>query len=69
MPDDVIIKAGGLDDKEMRDFKTTTVEFYCKDRMGYSKAVEGAGQEPVSCHHLPSPEKSRRRMSMLMIYD
>ena len=48
MPDAVCIKAGGIDDKEVRDFKKTSVEFYCKDRMGYSKAVEGAEQKPVS---------------------
>lgn len=48
MPDAVCIKAGGIDDKAVRDFKTTAVEFYCKDRMAYSKAVEGAEQKPVS---------------------
>ena len=48
MPDAVCIKAGSVDDKEARDFKKTGVEFYCKDRMGYSKAVEGAEQKPVS---------------------
>ena len=48
MPDAVVIKAGGIDDKEMRDFKKTGVEFYCKDRMAYSKAIEGADQKPVS---------------------
>ncbi len=48
MPDAVCIKAGGIDDKEVRDFKKTSVEFYCKDRMAYSKAVEGAEQKPVS---------------------
>ena len=47
MPDAVCIKAGGIDDKAVRDFKTTAVEFYCKDRMAYSKAVEGAEQKPV----------------------
>ena len=50
MPDAVCIKAGGIDDREARDFKSTSVEFYCKDRMAYSKAVEGAKQEPVSGH-------------------
>ena len=48
MPDAVCIKAGGIDDKEVRDFKKTAVEFYCKDRMAYSKPVEGAEQKPVS---------------------
>lgn len=48
MADAVCIKAGGIDDKEVRDFKKTSVEFYCKDRMSYSKAVEGAEQKPVS---------------------
>jgi len=43
----VCIKAGGIDDKGVRDFKTTGVEFYCKDRMAYSKAVEGAEQKAV----------------------
>lgn len=47
MPDAVCIKAGSIDDKEVRDFKKTSVEFYCKDRMAYSKAVEGAEQKPV----------------------
>ncbi|KAF6223351.1 hypothetical protein HO133_000193 [Letharia lupina] len=47
MPDAVCIKAGGIDDKAVRDFKKTAVEFYCKDRMAYSKAVEGAEQKPV----------------------
>ncbi len=48
MPDAVCIKAGGIDDKAVRDFKATGVEFYCKDRMAYSKAVEGAEQKAVS---------------------
>lgn len=48
MPDAVCIKAGSIDDKAVRDFGKTGVEFYCKDRMGYSKAVEGAEQKPVS---------------------
>lgn len=48
MPNAVCIKAGGVDDKAVRDFKKTGVEFYCKDRVGYSKAVEGAEQKPVS---------------------
>lgn len=48
MPDAACIKAGGIDDKKVRDFEKTGVEFYCKDRMGYAKAVEGAEQKPVS---------------------
>lgn len=47
MPDAVCIKAGGIDDKSVRDFKSMGVEFYTKDRMGFSKPVEGAKQEPV----------------------
>ena len=50
MPDAVCIKAGGIDDKDARDFKKTSVEFYCKDRMAYSKPVEGAEQKPVSTY-------------------
>ena len=48
MPDAVCVKAGSIDDKAVRDFKATSVEFYCKDRMGYQTAVEGAEQKPVS---------------------
>lgn len=48
MPDAVCVKAGGIDDKEVRDFKKTGVEFYCKDRVGYAGAVEGAEQKDVS---------------------
>ena len=48
MPDDVCIKGGGIDDKDVRDFNKTSVEFYCKDRVGYSRPVEGAEQKPVS---------------------
>ena len=48
MPDAVCIKAGGIDDKEVSDFKKTVVEIYCKDRKAYSKAIEGAKQEPVT---------------------
>jgi len=47
MPDAVCIKAGGIDDKSVRDFEKTGVEFYCKDRMGFSKPVEGAEQKEV----------------------
>lgn len=48
MPDALCVKAGSIDDKDVRNFKETKVEFYCKDRMGYSKPVEGAEQKPVS---------------------
>lgn len=47
MPDVVCVKAGGIDDKEVRDFKKTGVEFYCKDRLGFCGEVEGAEQKPV----------------------
>ena len=45
MPEVVCIKAGGIDDKAVRDFGKTNVEFYCKDRLGFAKAVEGG-----ECH-------------------
>ncbi len=47
MPEAVCIKAGSIDDKSVRDFEKTGVEFYCKDRMGFSKPVEGAEQKEV----------------------
>jgi hypothetical protein len=47
MPDVVCIKAGGIDDKSVRDFEKTGVEFYTKDRMGYSQPVKGADQKRV----------------------
>ncbi|KAK3169582.1 hypothetical protein OEA41_008966 [Lepraria neglecta] len=47
MADAVCIKAGGIDDKSVRDFSKTGVEFYTKDRMGYSAPVQGADQKPV----------------------
>lgn len=47
MPDNVCIKAGGIDDKSVRDFAKTGVEFYTKDRMSYQHAVAGAEQKPV----------------------
>lgn len=46
MPDAVCIKSGSIDDKGIRDY-SVGVEFYCKDRLGYVKANEGAKQEPV----------------------
>jgi len=47
MPDMVCIKAGGIDDKRVRDISKMGVEFYTKDRMGYQSAVHGADQKPV----------------------
>ena len=47
MADAVCIKAGGIDDKSVRDFSKTGVEFYTKDRMGYSAPVQGADQKPI----------------------
>ena len=47
MPEMVCIKAGSIDDKSVRDFSKTSVEFYTKDRMAYQHAVEGAEQKPV----------------------
>lgn len=46
LPDVYCVKSGGLDDAEARDFKVG-VEFYTKDRVGYSAEVEGAKQEKV----------------------
>lgn len=46
MPDAVCVKSGSVDDKSVRDLKVG-VEFYCKDRLGYSAPVEGAEQKPV----------------------
>ena len=45
MPDATCVKAGGLDDKSLRDSKMA-VEFYTKDRMHFSAPVEGADQKP-----------------------
>lgn len=47
MPDVVCIKAGGIDDKKVRDLAETGVEFYTKDRMAYQAPVKGAKQEPI----------------------
>ena len=44
MPDATCVKAGGLDDKELRD-SVMQVEFYTKDRMHFARQVEGAGQK------------------------
>lgn len=46
MPDAVCVKSGGIDDADIRGMKVA-VEFYTKDRMGYSAAVEGADQKSV----------------------
>ncbi|KAK7415165.1 hypothetical protein QQX98_006109 [Neonectria punicea] len=43
----VIIKAGGLDDGKASLDGKVDVEFYCRDRVGYLGAVEGAKQEPL----------------------
>ena len=45
MPDATCVKTGGLDDKSIRDL-SVGVEFYVKDRMKYSAAVESAKQVP-----------------------
>ena len=49
MPDNICIKAGGIDDKAARALggKTVGVEFYTKDRVGYEAAVGGAEQKEV----------------------
>jgi hypothetical protein len=45
MPDMTCVKSGGLDGGAAdHDIK---VEFYNKDRLGYTKAVEGAEQKPA----------------------
>jgi len=46
MPDAACVKSGSIDDKKTREMKVG-VEFYTKDRMAYSHAVEGADQKPV----------------------
>lgn len=46
MPDATCIKSGGIDDKKVRDY-SVGIEFYTKDRMGYSAPVKDAKQEPV----------------------
>ena len=46
MPDVTCIKAGGLDGG-LADIKEIGVEFYTKDRVGYSQPVKGAKQEPA----------------------
>ena len=46
MPDATVIKSGTIDDKDAREGKIG-VEFYVKDRVGYTVPVEGAEQKPV----------------------
>jgi len=46
MPDAACVKSGSIDDAKVREMKVG-VEFYTKDRMGYSAAVEGAEQKKV----------------------
>lgn len=46
MPDAACVKAGSIDDLKTRELKVG-VEFYTKDRMAYSQAVEGADQKKV----------------------
>lgn len=43
MPDVTCVKSGSLDDGANN--HGIAVEFYTKDRLGYSKAVEGAAQK------------------------
>jgi hypothetical protein len=45
MPDVTCIKSGGLDGGAAN--HPIGVEFYTKDRLDYSKAVEGADQKPA----------------------
>lgn len=47
MPDATCVKAGGLDNGAAALNGVINVEFYCKDRVQYLSAVEGAKQEPV----------------------
>jgi len=46
MPDAVVIKSGGIDDKQAKDFPVQ-VEFYTKDRLGYCAEQKGAKQVEV----------------------
>ncbi|CAM1510962.1 Fc.00g084750.m01.CDS01 [Cosmosporella sp. VM-42] len=45
IPEKVIIKAGGLDGGAASLGNKIEVEFYCRDRVPYLKAAEGAKQE------------------------
>lgn len=47
IPGKVIIKAGGLDEGKQNLEGKPAVEFYCRDRVSYLSAVEGAKQEPL----------------------
>lgn len=41
----IIIKAGGLDEGKANLDNKVAVEFYCRDRVSYIQAAEGAKQE------------------------
>ncbi|KAF4341132.1 DUF636 domain protein [Fusarium beomiforme] len=45
MPGNIIIKAGGLDNGKANLNNKIDVEFYCRDRVSYLQAAEGAKQE------------------------
>ncbi|KAF5007087.1 hypothetical protein FDECE_6591 [Fusarium decemcellulare] len=45
MPGKIIIKAGGLDEGKATLDNKIAVEFYCRDRVPYIQAAEGAKQE------------------------
>ncbi|CCT73544.1 probable DUF636 domain protein [Fusarium fujikuroi] len=45
MPGNIIIKAGGLDNGKASLDNKINVEFYCRDRVSYLQAAEGAKQE------------------------
>ncbi|EWG51423.1 hypothetical protein FVEG_10395 [Fusarium verticillioides 7600] len=45
MPGNIIIKAGGLDNGKANLDNKINVEFYCRDRVSYLQAAEGAKQE------------------------
>lgn len=47
MPDNTVVKAGGLDGGEANLRGKVDVEFYVKDRPSYLAPVEGAKQEPM----------------------
>lgn len=46
MPDAACVKSGSIDDAKIRELKVG-MEFYTKDRMAYSSAVEGAEQKKM----------------------
>ncbi|CAG7918389.1 unnamed protein product [Penicillium olsonii] len=47
MPDNTVVKAGGLDGGEANLRGKIDIEFYVKDRPSYLAPVEGAKQEPM----------------------